>query len=167
MSRSAINNAWTKDLKETLNVRKPTKEKKMSESSDSSRETSNSRKRVKLTEKPDTDQRESKPPKRPMELESDPLILQRRQKQIDYGKNTVGYNNYLQKVPITNRTKDDPKTPDKYAKYSRRSWDTLIKMWRKKLHDYDTGTNAGSNTGSHTNSNPESDEDEENENPSE
>lgn len=64
----------------------------------------------------------------------------------------------------TNRTKDDPKTPDKYTKYSRRSWDTLIKMWRKKLHDYDTGANAGSNTGS----NPESDEeDDENENHSE
>lgn len=75
------------------------------------------------------------------QLETDPLVLQRRQKQIDYGKNTVGYSNYTMIVPIDQRTKDHPKTPDKFTKYSRRSWDTLIKMWRKKLHEYDT--NAG------------------------
>lgn len=32
-------------------------------------------------------------------FETDPVILQRRQKQIDFGKNTVGYENYLQAVP--------------------------------------------------------------------
>lgn len=35
-----------------------------------------------------------------LEIEMDPSILQRRQKQIDYGKNTVGYQNYLSKVPM-------------------------------------------------------------------
>lgn len=39
-------------------------------------------------------------PKIPVELETDPAILQRRQKQIDYGKNTVGYVNYTQQIPL-------------------------------------------------------------------
>lgn len=89
-----------------------------------------------------------------MEYESDPDTLKRRQKQIDYGKNTKGYDNYILTVPrqvissyfsfqLTiyksrdKRVKGDPMTPNKYLKYSRRGWDGLIKQWRKKLHDYD------------------------------
>ncbi|CAH2096121.1 unnamed protein product [Euphydryas editha] len=119
----------------TYLARRGTKEKNKNDS----RENSSSRKKIKYNTKNETEDR--KPMRKPLELETDPSVLQRRQKQIDYGKNTVGYYCYTQKVPIDKRTKDDPKTPDKYAKYSRRSWDMLIKMWRKKLHQYDTEAN--------------------------
>lgn len=33
------------------------------------------------------------------EFETDNAVLERRQKQVDYGKNTVGYENYLSEIP--------------------------------------------------------------------
>lgn len=71
------------------------------------------------------------------EPEKDQGILKRRQKQIDYGKNTLGYQNYVEKVPKETRTHEHPRTPRKNVKYSRRSWDKQIKLWRIKLHNYD------------------------------
>lgn len=73
----------------------------------------------------------------PTELESNPDVLKRRQKDVDFGKNTIGYQNYVQFVPRVNRTKVDPQTPDKFIKFSRRSWDQQVKIWRQKLHAYD------------------------------
>ncbi|XP_055584944.1 histone RNA hairpin-binding protein [Uranotaenia lowii] len=75
--------------------------------------------------------------RKPIEYEKDPAILERRQKQIDYGKNTLGYENYCREVPRDKRSKDHPKTPPKHIKYSRRAWDGLVKVWRKKLHCFD------------------------------
>lgn len=75
--------------------------------------------------------------RKPVEYEKDIVILVRRQKQIDYGKNTLGYDNYVKQVPRDQRTKDHPRTPPKHIKYSRRAWDGLIKVWRKKLHCFD------------------------------
>lgn len=75
--------------------------------------------------------------RKPIEYEKDLSILERRQKQIDYGKNTLGYENYTKQVPRDKRTKDHPKTPPKHIKYSRRAWDGLVKVWRKQLHCFD------------------------------
>ncbi|XP_065081432.1 histone RNA hairpin-binding protein [Ochlerotatus camptorhynchus] len=75
--------------------------------------------------------------RKPIEFEKDSAILERRQKQIDYGKNTLGYENYLEQVPRDQRTKDHPKTPPKHIKYSRRAWDGVVKVWRKQLHCFD------------------------------
>ncbi|GLH16344.1 Histone RNA hairpin-binding protein [Gryllus bimaculatus] len=75
--------------------------------------------------------------KKEFTLETDPGILSRRQKQIEYGKNTTGYQRYKKMVPRDQRTKQDPQTPPKCSKYSRRAWDGLIKSWRRKLHDWD------------------------------
>lgn len=72
-----------------------------------------------------------------VEYEDKMDTIRRRQKQIDYGKNTIGYQCYIEKTPKDKRTKMDPKTPEKFIKYSRRSWDAQIRIWRKRLHDYD------------------------------
>lgn len=72
-----------------------------------------------------------------IEIETDMRVLNRRQKQIDFGKNTIGYQNYLDLTPKDKRTKDDPTTPEKFSRVSRRSWDQQVKLWRIKLHSYD------------------------------
>lgn len=91
-----------------------------------------------------------------LQRETDVLILARRQKQIDFGKNTIGYEKYLEQVPkyeflyfckcfIFNcdclsrheRKKQHPKTPPKNLKYTRRAWDGLVKNWRVRLHCWD------------------------------
>lgn len=73
----------------------------------------------------------------PSSFETDSKVLERRQKQISYGVSTSEYQNYRKQVPLTKRTKFHPWTPDKSLKYSRRGWDTVIRIWRKQLHIWD------------------------------
>lgn len=74
---------------------------------------------------------------RPYEMETQMDVLKRRQKDVDYGKNTIGYQNYVDMVPKDKRAKEHPVTPDKFRKMPRRAWDNMVKMWRVKLHSFD------------------------------
>ncbi|KAF0293535.1 Histone RNA hairpin-binding protein [Amphibalanus amphitrite] len=67
-------------------------------------------------------------------VEDDPVILARRQKQIEYGKNTLAYQQYTAAVPRAQRLGYHPRTPVKRRVQSRRRWDNAVRCWRVHLH---------------------------------
>lgn len=73
---------------------------------------------------------------RPRVLSLDQRVRQRL-KQIQFGKNTLGYERYISLVPKNKRVKGDPRTPDIHKNCSKRSWDGLVRQWRRQLHRWD------------------------------
>ncbi|OZC07042.1 hypothetical protein X798_05969 [Onchocerca flexuosa] len=66
----------------------------------------------------------------------DEVTLLRRSKEIEKAKEKPVYLKYLKKVPRHARTKDMPKTPNKYIQYSRRSWDKQVRLWKRRLYEW-------------------------------
>lgn len=63
-----------------------------------------------------------------------------RQKQIRFGKVTVGYFNYRLAVPPTERQEGNehhPETPRPTTNCSKRKWDATVAHWRRTLHQWD------------------------------
>ena len=72
--------------------------------------------------------------------ETNPRRLAQRQKQIDFGKNTIGYDRYIAAVPKADRERmcdRHPGTPNKERVYSKRQWDGIVRQWRRRLHAWD------------------------------
>jgi hypothetical protein len=74
------------------------------------------------------------------ERETDPVRIEQRLKQIQYGYNSAAYDNYTASVPKSKRIFGDdnhPRTPDAYAVQSKRAFEGRIKKWRRDLHKWD------------------------------
>jgi hypothetical protein len=75
--------------------------------------------------------------------ETDPHRIAQRLKQIKLGKNTLGYQTYLDTVPKDKREKKNPRhpnTPNVHRVCSKRQFDGLLKSWRRALHTWDPRT---------------------------
>ena len=89
--------------------------------------------------------------------ETDNAKIQSRLKQIQFGKNTTGYDNYIAAVPKRKRTltiDKHPRTPDPYEIQSKRQFDGKIRVWRRGLHLWDNHGDAAFSSSSTSSSVP-------------
>lgn len=80
-----------------------------------------------------------------LDRETDPHRISQRQRQIDFGKNTIGYQRYLEQCPKHTRSKGLPRTPDVYQKCSKRAFDGQVRKWRRRLHEWDLPDTSAAN----------------------
>ena len=86
-----------------------------------------------------------------MREETDVRKLEQRQKQIDFGKNTLGYSRYVRVVPRHARRPNGPMphpaTPNIKEKQSKRRFDGRVRDWRRALHSWDVAEGEGAAEG--------------------
>lgn len=99
-----------------------------------------------LSDNGDKPLNEQKPPQ---PILTDEHRLSQRQKQLDYGKNTMAYGRYITETPRHCRQVRDPRTPDKFQICSTRSWTGQVKSWRRRLHEWDPPTEGKVNLFAH------------------
>jgi len=86
---------------------------------------------------PDAVKTPSKAKKAPKPRETDVRRLAARQKQLDIGKNTTGYQKWLMQASPDKRNAEGPRMPDLHQICSKRSWDGQVRKWRRELHLFD------------------------------
>jgi len=63
--------------------------------------------------------------------------ISKRIRQLSIAKKTAGYLNYLRAVPRDKRGLTDPRTPDATERISKRRFDGKVRVWRRRLHEWD------------------------------
>lgn len=66
--------------------------------------------------------------------------IRQRRRQVMFGKNTAGYEEYVKKVPRHKRkfkSLEHPQTPDHLADIPTKRWQGQINAWRRSLHKFD------------------------------
>lgn len=69
-------------------------------------------------------------------IEDDGHRIAQRQKQIDYGKNTIAYDSFSALLPREKRVRGHPMTPIAKQKCSKRSFAGQVTSWKKKVYDF-------------------------------
>lgn len=80
----------------------------------------------------------TRPKIEPQPENSDEKKKQKRLQQINHGKNTKEYQNYIRLIPKYKRSLGDPKTPDHNdLSMSKRRFAGIMRAWRRDLHKWD------------------------------